>query len=121
MIARGRIGKRRPHDYDGPDWVSRDYALVVKCACTACPVNTAGHCGMPSVISIGADGRCLKGKEFKVKAPVQPTRTVCKWCGGEIRKKAVVFSFDETRTRRPELWEHVGEKMSHPAEPRGIL
>lgn len=99
-----RIGKHRP-DRPEPDWVSRDYALVVPCARTACPVNREEHCSMPSAIKIGPSGLCLTGQGLIQNPPVKSGPAVCRWCGGRIRKQ-------------DGRWEHVEEKLSHIAEPR---
>ena len=69
---------------------------------------------MPSAVKIGADGSCTTGKDL-VDRPVS-TRSkaaVCRWCGGAIQVRM------PDRNCPTELkWEHVGEKLSHPAEPR---
>lgn len=109
MMARGRIRKYRPYDYDGADWVSRDYALVVPCEMAKCPINRDGHCGMPSSIKIGADGHCKTGKDLVSNSPVQPKLNVCKWCGGLIERHP---------PNNPDGWRHIGENLSHMAEPR---
>ena len=110
MNGRGRISKKR--DYEGAGFVSRDHALIVQCMRTSCPVNSSNHCSMPSVIKINAAGACIKGQEFAEKPAVKPSRTVCKWCGGEIREVPGGFGH-----KLPRLWEHVEEKMSHLAQP----
>jgi hypothetical protein len=113
----GRIGKR---DDEGPDWVSRDAVLLVKCARAQCLVNSSLHCSMPSKIQINAKGECMTGIEFKERPAVQPKATVCRWCGGLIKRKKVVFEFNNTNGYQPINcgWEHIEEKLSHPAEPR---
>jgi hypothetical protein len=107
----GRIGKHKSGPRDMPDWVSRDYALVVPCKFIRCPLNRSEHCSMPSGIKIGADASCTTGRDLVDKPPVQPKRTVCKWCGGEIVPEYSEFG-------RPIVWQHLNEKLSHQAEPR---
>lgn len=51
-----RIGGR---DYSIP--VSRDYALIIPCEFTDCPINSSKHCSMPSSIKINSGGKCQTG------------------------------------------------------------
>ena len=105
----GRIGKGRPNT----PWISRDFAHDIPCERVACPINRERHCSVPSGIKIGASGLCLTGQALIQAPPVQPKSPVCKWCGGKIQVKA------PNRNCPTQLeWEHVGEKLSHPAEPR---
>ena len=99
----GRIGKGG----GSHDWVSRDYAITIPCQCTACPVNRDYQCTAPAVIKIDAGGQCETGRAFKEKPVVQNAKPRCKWCGGLIWANQATLQ-----------WEHVGEKLSHPAEPR---
>lgn len=102
----GRVAKKGGRDYEGPEWVSRDHVLLIPCQRTCCPVNSIKHCSMPSKIAINAAGECMTGMEFKENPAVLPPRNYCRICGARIEEAPFGG------------WEHIGEKLSHPAEPR---
>lgn len=97
----GRIGKGRPNT----PWVSRDFAHDIPCERTACPINRERHCSVSSSIKIGPSGLCLTGQGLIQNPPAKSGTPICRWCGGRIEK---------VNGR----WQHIGEKLSHPAEPR---
>lgn len=51
-------------DRDGSYSVSRDYALIILCEQTECPINKLNFCSMPSCIEISSGGNLRRAKNI---------------------------------------------------------
>ena len=59
MKAKGLVGRARdPGSMRWPDWVSRDYAAVLKCETVGCFLHANGQCSSPAAVTMSAGGRC---------------------------------------------------------------